>query len=158
MTNRDGTNTDYLELRRLLLRARDGIDEVLAAIASLEREASTDFALYLEVEQVKVRVTEAANELLPNDPDFNLEAEDETYCEDCGYYADSTYLVCALHPTGPVELDCSDYEDAVREAVQLPLDKSYENPWHPDPEENWSPLGTKYVDGELVFVGQDDLS
>ncbi len=34
---------------------------------------------------------------------------------------------------------------------------SINNPWHPDPEENWSPPGTKYVDGELVFIERDLL-
>jgi hypothetical protein len=162
MTNTGDSNTDYQELRRLLLRARDEIDEALAAIAPLGRNRDNDFLLYLEVEQIRARVTEAANEVLPAEPDFNLEDEEEaeTYpiCEDCSYYADSPHLVCAVHPTGPVEADCPDYEDAVGETVQYPLDTPYQNPWHPDPEENWSPPGTRYVNGELVFVGQDDLN
>ncbi|MGB3405451.1 MAG: hypothetical protein WBA77_22390 [Microcoleaceae cyanobacterium] len=32
------------------------------------------------------------------------------------------------------------------------VDDTINNPWHPDPDENWSPPGTKYVDGELVFI------
>ena len=155
MTNGERTNPDYQELRWLLLLARDEIDEALEAIAPLERNRDNDFMLYLEVERIRAKVTEAANEVLPEEPDFNLENEEKVEacptCEDCGYYADSPYLVCALHPTGP-EDNCPDYEDAVGEATLLPFDEPYENPWHSDPEENWAPPGTKYVNGELIFV------
>ena len=41
----------------------------------------------------------------------------------------------------------------IGEAVEV--DDTINNPWHSDPEENWSPPGTKYVDGELVFVEED---
>ena len=168
MTNRSDSNTDYRELRRLLLQARDEIDEVLEAIASLERDRDNDFMLYLEVGKIKAKVTEAANELLPENPDYSVpwpdgfdpwsSLEDEAdedeiigVCDGCVYYTENLHLVCAVHPTGPVGDSCPDYDGATEDAVQFPLDTPYENPWNPDSEENWSPLGTRYVDGELVF-------
>lgn len=84
-------------------------------------------------------------------------------CFTCRYYSWDFHLVCAVHPTGPENETCKDfdhdpeteailYEDFLGVGEAVEENGSINNPWHPDPDENWSPPGTKYVDGELVFV------
>lgn len=83
-------------------------------------------------------------------------------CFTCRYYSWDFHLVCAVHPTGPENESCNDFDhDPETEAIlyrdflgvsEAEVDDTINNPWHPDPEENCSPPGTKYVDGELVFV------
>ncbi|WP_293065482.1 hypothetical protein [Okeania sp. SIO2B3] len=83
-------------------------------------------------------------------------------CEYCIYNAWHDLIVCALHPKGPNDKNCPDFKTdpelegknfrdflAVGEPVEI--NGSINNPYHPDPEENWSPPGTCYVNGELVF-------
>lgn len=83
-------------------------------------------------------------------------------CFTCRYYAWDFHLVCAVHPTGPEDEICNDFDhDPETEAILYQdflgvgeaVDDTINNPWHPNPEENWSPPGTKYVDRELVFEG-----
>ncbi|MGB3191129.1 MAG: hypothetical protein WBB43_17120 [Limnoraphis sp.] len=87
-------------------------------------------------------------------------------CFTCCYYAWDFHLVCAVHPTGPENKTCDDFErDPETEAILYkdflgvgePVEQNgtINNPWHRDPEENWAPPGTKYVDGELVFVEEN---
>ncbi|MEB3282153.1 MAG: hypothetical protein VKK42_24875 [Lyngbya sp.] len=75
-------------------------------------------------------------------------------------------MACAVHPTGPNDETCEDFEsDPETEAIlykdflgvgePVEVDGAINNLWHCDPEENWAPPGTKYVDGELVFVEED---
>lgn len=85
-------------------------------------------------------------------------------CFRCRYYSWTHYLVCAVHPSGVDGDACPDFEsDPTADAVQyrdfLGLGEDAEpidNPWHPDPDENWAPPGTRYVDGELEFVEARD--
>lgn len=82
-------------------------------------------------------------------------------CFTCCYYAWDYHLVCAVHPTGLDDESCDDFESdpgtegiVYRDFLGLgELDA--DNPWHSNPEENWAPPGTKYVDGELVFIEED---
>ncbi|MGB3533792.1 MAG: hypothetical protein WBA13_09780 [Microcoleaceae cyanobacterium] len=83
-------------------------------------------------------------------------------CSKCLNYSWTHYLVCAVHPTGPEHESCDDFDpDPETEAIlykdflgigEAEIDDMINNPWHRDPEKNWSPPGTKYVDGELVFI------
>lgn len=55
-------------------------------------------------------------------------------CDRCLSYAHSSYLVCAIHPTGPDLDSCPDFQvDEVQE-----------------PEELWSPAGYTYVNDQLL--------
>ncbi|MFY7805775.1 MAG: hypothetical protein ACOVQ7_20395 [Limnoraphis robusta] len=47
------------------------------------------------------------------------------------------------------------YRDFLGVGEPVEVGGTINNPWHCDPEENWAPPGTKYVDGELVFVEED---
>jgi len=87
-------------------------------------------------------------------------------CYTCRYYAWDFHLVCTVHPSEPDDETCDDFEsDPETEAIlyqdflglgePVEEDDTINNPWHCDPEENWAPPGTKYVDGELVFVEED---
>jgi hypothetical protein len=87
-------------------------------------------------------------------------------CISCLYYAWDCHLVCALHPSGPDGKTCSDYqfdaEQTGRKFIDfLGLGESGEsveingavnNPWSEESADNWSPPGTKYINGELVLI------
>jgi hypothetical protein len=53
-------------------------------------------------------------------------------CEHYSGYEGESFLVCAMHPTGPEEDPCPDY-DFVE-------------------DDGWFPFGAAYVDGELVLT------
>jgi len=80
-------------------------------------------------------------------------------CFRCRYYSWTHYLVCAVHPNGVSDDVCPDFESdpqvtvAYDDFLGLGEDAdAIDNPWHPDPDENWAPPGTRYVDGELEFA------
>lgn len=84
-------------------------------------------------------------------------------CFTCRYYSWDCHLVCAVHPTGPEGETCDDFEhDPETEAIlyqdfmgmgeSVEIEDTINNPWHPDPEQNWAPPGTRYVNGDVVFV------
>jgi hypothetical protein len=56
-------------------------------------------------------------------------------CAHCQFYADSSYTVCAVHPSGVDSDSCLDFR---------------EDP-NAEPEELWEPEGANYIDGELVI-------
>ena len=90
-------------------------------------------------------------------------------CISCLYYAWDYNLVCAVHPTGPDGKTCTDYECNAEQTGRKFLDflglgesgesgefgeinGAVNNPWSEEPEDNWSPPGTKYINGELVLI------
>lgn len=81
-------------------------------------------------------------------------------CNTCRYCTHHYALVCALHPDGVEGNVCADYEvdptlegecfiDFLGLGVPAEIDGIINNPWCPDPEENWAPDGWMYVNGEL---------
>ena len=81
-------------------------------------------------------------------------------CEYCIYNARHYSMVCALHPSGPSEKNCPDFKkdpelegknfrDFLNIGEPIEVNGSINNPYHPEPEENWSPPGYQYVNGEL---------
>lgn len=88
-------------------------------------------------------------------------------CISCRYYAWDYNLVCAVHPTGPDGKTCNDYEfdpeqtgrkflDFLGLGESVEMDGTINNPWSEESEENWSPPGTKYINGELVLIRESD--
>ena len=84
-------------------------------------------------------------------------------CICCRYYAWDYHFVCAVHPTGPDGKTCTDYQfDAEQTGKKFidflglgepdEIDGVINNPWSEEPEDNWSPPGTKYINGELVLI------
>jgi hypothetical protein len=43
-------------------------------------------------------------------------------CDRCDFFAHSPYLVCALHPAGPEEQPCRDFESAELWQTERPED------------------------------------
>ncbi len=56
-------------------------------------------------------------------------------CDRCDFFAHSPYLVCALHPKGPLEHPCRDFESAELWQTELPEDFCDQHMedflWHP---------------------------
>jgi predicted RNA-binding Zn-ribbon protein involved in translation (DUF1610 family) len=83
-----------------------------------------------------------SNDALLKPPPGNLEVcamsktEECDRCENFSGYKGEGFLVCAMHPAGPEETPCPDW-DLV--------------------EDDWVPSGAAYVDGELV-IAQAPLS
>jgi hypothetical protein len=84
-------------------------------------------------------------------------------CICCRYYAWDCHLVCALHPSGPDGKTCSDYQfdaeqtgrkflDFLGLGEPVEINDAVNNPWSEEPADNWSPPGTKYINGELVLI------
>lgn len=92
-------------------------------------------------------------------------------CDRCLYYGHHYSLVCSLHPKGVDVDECPDYtpdpevaekrfedflglewsDGSEYDHLELPIN----NPFSWEPEENWSPLGTKFVNGELVLESEE---
>ncbi len=79
-------------------------------------------------------------------------------CYICRYYAWDFHLVCAVHPSGPDDETCEDFErDPETEAILYrdflglgePVEQNgaINNPWHCDPEENWRRQGRSMLMG-----------
>jgi hypothetical protein len=56
-------------------------------------------------------------------------------CDRCLLNAHSTFLVCAVHPSGPDEEFCIDFQEDPKG----------------EPEELWEPIGASYYNGELIL-------
>jgi|YNPMSStandDraft_2_1061718.scaffolds.fasta_scaffold13392_2 rubrerythrin len=56
-------------------------------------------------------------------------------CDRCDFFAHSPYLVCALHPAGPEEQPCRDFESAELWQTERPEDYRDQHMedffWHP---------------------------
>ncbi len=50
------------------------------------------------------------------------------------------------------------FRDFLGVVEPLEVNGSINNPYHPDPEENWSPPGTRYINGELVLEDSSSYS
>ncbi|WP_346293953.1 hypothetical protein [Sphaerothrix gracilis] len=74
-------------------------------------------------------------------------------CDRCHFYAHSTYLVCALHPSGPERETCLDFRQT-NQPVQ-PEDDPLS--WY-DVEESWQPDGAAFYNGELILQPEQRLS
>lgn len=87
-------------------------------------------------------------------------------CDRCLYCAHDFHLVCSLHPTGPGGETCNDF--AADPGLEGKRFKDFlgvqwttgevaiGNPFSLDPDENWSPPGTEFVNGELVIQRDDE--
>ena len=84
-------------------------------------------------------------------------------CISCLYYAWDYNLVCAVHPTGPDSKICTDYQfdaeltgrkfiDFLGVGEPVEINGAVNNPWSEEPADNWSPPGTRYINGELVLI------
>lgn len=87
-------------------------------------------------------------------------------CDLCRYCAHDYHLVCALHPAGPTNDNCSDYQpDPELENISfqdflglqhqqrenIEADEPYSNPYSLNPnDEQWEPEGASYYNGELI--------
>ena len=81
-------------------------------------------------------------------------------CQYCIYNAHHYTIVCALHPSGVKTEKCPDFKqdpelkgknfrDFLGIGEPAEINGSINNPFDPEPEENWSPPGYQYVNGEL---------
>ena len=86
-------------------------------------------------------------------------------CDRCVYYARDYRLVCALHPNGPNSDVCLDFAldpELKNRRFEDFLDlgdsqSTIDNPFTPEPTENWSPTGTRFLNGQLV-IHEDENS
>lgn len=88
-------------------------------------------------------------------------------CDGCFYYSHHYLLVCSLHPEGVEGGFCPDYTADPEVAGKRfqdflgiewsdgseydDLELSINNPFSLEPDENWTPEGTRFVNGELVI-------
>ena len=63
-------------------------------------------------------------------------------CQLCLFYSHDPHIVCAIHPTGPVDDNCLDFR----------LDPNAEA------GDQWEPEGASYYNGELVLQPQQRLA
>lgn len=56
-------------------------------------------------------------------------------CNNCQFYSGSPYLICGVHPSGPVGSECPDF--LLKSGVQ-------------QPGEPWAPQGYSFYNGELI--------
>ncbi|MCT7968951.1 hypothetical protein NG799_21810 [Laspinema sp. D1] len=84
-------------------------------------------------------------------------------CHSCRYNAHHYALFCTVHPSGPTEETCLDYDpdpslidipfqDFLGLGEPVDIEATITNPYHDDPEENWSPDGWEFVGGQLRRV------
>ena len=83
-------------------------------------------------------------------------------CEYCIYNTRHYAIVCALHPSGVSSAKCPDFKqdpelegknfrDFLDVGEPIEINGSINNPYYLEPDMHWSPPGTHYVNGELVF-------
>ncbi|MBW4651664.1 MAG: hypothetical protein KME20_01180 [Kaiparowitsia implicata GSE-PSE-MK54-09C] len=74
-------------------------------------------------------------------------------CRSCRFNARSPYLVCAVHPAGPDQRRCPDFE-ALTPVDQHPSDSL---PQAPTPEPDWMRFWGPSDEEWLTFWGPEDL-
>ncbi|MGG6242875.1 DUF6464 family protein [Nodosilinea sp. AN01ver1] len=74
-------------------------------------------------------------------------------CRSCRFNARSSYLVCAVHPTGPEQRRCPDFE-SLSPVAQHPSSSS---PPAPAIEPNWMRFWGPSEAEWLAFWGSEDL-
>ncbi|MCT7957308.1 hypothetical protein [Laspinema palackyanum] len=84
-------------------------------------------------------------------------------CHSCRYNAHHYVLFCTVHPSGPTGEICHDYhpdpnlknrqfQDFLGLGAPVDIEAPINNLYTDAPEENWSPVGWQFVEGELRRV------